>query len=88
PRIGFVQVLLAFMAALVSLAGLMANQMRDELLELVNRLALGIAALIIIPGLIVFLLELRRPERLKASRGLLGLGVGLLLAISTFTVPL
>jgi hypothetical protein len=88
PKIGFLHMLLAFLAALVSLTGLIANQMRAEPLVLVNRLAIGIAVLVIVPSVIVFLLELRRPERFKASRGVLGLGVGVLLILSTFTVPL
>lgn len=86
-RIGFVQLLLAFLALLVPLAGLIMDQLGDEPLPAMTRLALVVAALAVVPGVIVLLLELRRPERLKTSRGLLGLGVGLLLAISTFTVP-
>jgi hypothetical protein len=88
PKIGFTHMLLAFMVALVSLWAMITNQLRDEPLLLLDRIAIGIALLVIIPGFVGLLLELRRPERLKGSRGVLGIGVGLLVGISSVTVPL
>jgi hypothetical protein len=88
PRIGFTQTLFAFLVVLLPLAALIGNHLETEPLALLRTLALGIAAGIALLSLIVMLLELRRPERLKGSRGLLGIGAGLLVAISTFTVPL
>jgi hypothetical protein len=86
-RIGFVHTLLAFLVVLVALAALITNTTSSQEQPIVQLAAPGIAGVVIIVGLIVTLLELRRPERLKQSRGVLSMGVGVLLLIASFSVP-
>jgi len=87
-RIGFIQTLLAFLAVLLPLAALIRDRQAVESVPLVRTIALGIAVGMVILNFLVMLLELRRPERLKGSRGLLGIGAGLLIVISAFSVPM
>lgn len=104
-RLGFWQTALAFLAALLPLAGLVTNTLNGMTVPLgrgtgplsgtfarsplfmPHRLTLIIAAVLIVISLLVMLLELRRPERLKGSRGVFGIGVGILLIASVFAVP-
>jgi hypothetical protein len=86
-RIGFVQTWLAFLVVGLPLAGLVSNRLSDNPIPLERTLALGIAVGLIVLSLILLLMELRRPERLKQSRGLLGIGAGVLIAVATFSVP-
>jgi hypothetical protein len=86
-KITFGGMLLAFLVLVLPLTGLSLAytlETPDELTRLgVQVLAGGLGGL----SLLVMLLELRRPERWKASRGILGLGIAVLLAGSTFLVP-
>lgn len=86
-RIGFVQTWLAFLVVLLPVLGLVNNTLSETPIPLGRTLTLGTAAVLIVLSLILMLVELRRPERLKQSRGLLGIGAGVLVAISTFSVP-
>lgn len=86
-RVGFVHTLLAFLAALLTLAALVADQLAGTPDPQTGTLALAAAALAAGAGLVVIPLELRRPERLKNSRGVLGLGVGALAAAAVLAVP-
>lgn len=82
-KIGFVHTLLAFLTALLSVAGLAAGQMNAaETL----RLPMALAGLLALAGLVTLALETRRPEKLKGSRGVLSLGVAGLLAVASLTV--
>jgi hypothetical protein len=85
--LGMAHTALAFLALLVVLAGLIQNQMTSEPSTGVNNAAFLIAAALVISGLITALLELRRPERLKDSRGVFSIGVGVLMALSAIGVP-
>jgi hypothetical protein len=87
-RIGFFQTLLAFLTVLLPVLAMIQNQLSDDPMPLLTRAALGLAAFMIVLSGIVTFVELRRPERLKQSRGVLGLGTGILIALSSFTVPL
>lgn len=98
PKLGFWHTFLAFLAGLMPFIGLVNANMEPAQstpaasralanLPLGSRVVLGIAVVLVILSLIVLLLELRRPEKLKASRGVFGVGVGLLLAIAVFVVP-
>lgn len=87
-RVGFVHTLLAFLAALLPLAGLIAAALTGRFVRLAYALSLGAAGLLALVGLIVLAVEARRSNGLKNSRGALALGVGLLLAAATVTVPL
>lgn len=86
-KIRFLDLLLAFLATLVPLAALVANHTLENPDALIERgafwLAIGLAA----ASVVIVLLELFRPQRLRASRGLLGFSSGALLLISSFTVP-
>lgn len=87
-RIGFWQTLLTFLVVLLPVLALVGNRLSETPLQLVATVALGLAALVVVPNLILLLFELRRPERLKQSRGVMGIGAGVLVALSTLTVPL
>src|SRR5690606_14141719 len=54
---------------------------------LVERGALLLAFAVIGMSLLIIILEIFRPQRLKGSRGILGIFGGVLLVISTFSVP-
>jgi hypothetical protein len=54
---------------------------------LVATAVLGLAVIVGLFSLLIALIELRRPERLRQSRGVLGLGVAVLLAVMVFAVP-
>ncbi len=87
-RITFWDTLLAFLAALVTLIGLVESAMTVPPEPLPQQIALGTAAGLVGLGLLVILLELRREQRLKGSRGVFAVGIGLLLAASAaVTVP-
>lgn len=87
PTIRFWHMLVAFLAALLPLAALVVSIINAEDTPLAARVTLLLAALLGAVGLLTALLELRRPERLKGSRGVLSLGVAALLGLATLTVP-
>ncbi|MBW4437132.1 MAG: SH3 domain-containing protein [Pleurocapsa minor GSE-CHR-MK-17-07R] len=86
-KVSFVDTLLPFMVTGLALAALVvsySSEPRDEnILPYTTVFALALAGI----SLLIMLIELFRPQRLKGSRGLLGVFAGLLLALSTFTVP-
>lgn len=86
-KIGFVDLLLVFLVTLVTLAGLIANNTIETPDAFVERGALWLALGLIGFSLFIALLEIFRPQRLKGSRGILGIFGGVLLVVSTFTVP-
>lgn len=85
-RVTFLDVLLAFLVTLLPVSALLALDPAnpDFATEQAARL-LGL--LLIVLSIPVLLLELRRPGRLRSSRGVLGAFAGLLLVISSFSVP-
>ena len=87
-RIGFVDILLAFLTALVPLVALILAQIRDIQDERLTQAALLLGAALAIFSFVLMLLELFRAQRWKGSRGILGLYTGLLLMIASVTVPL
>jgi uncharacterized protein YgiM (DUF1202 family) len=87
-RIVFGDVLLAFLAGLVPLTALIMNNMEIGSIGRVEYFVMATAALLIAGGLVIALLELRRPERLRSSRGVLGGGVGVLLLAMAIATPL
>ncbi len=87
-RLGFIGTTLAFVTMGVSLWGLIENHSGETPQPLINRIVIGIAATVIVTGLLIFIAELyRTPRNLTQSRGILGIGMGILLIVSTFTVP-
>ena len=76
-----------FLVTFVTLTGLIANNTVETSDPLVERAALWLALAVIGMSLLFILLEIFRPQRLRGSRGILGIFGGALLIISTFTVP-
>lgn len=84
--IGFFGTWLAFLTAALPFTALV---ILDEPQPFADTAVLLIAAGVILFSVPLLLFELRRPMRnLLQSRGLLGIGVGALLVIARFTVPL
>ncbi|MEO8395266.1 MAG: hypothetical protein ABI700_19890, partial [Chloroflexota bacterium] len=87
PTIGFLDLLLTFMTTLVLLASLIAAQTEAQPDGHIAQVALYIGGGLAAFSLVITLLELIRPPRLKGSRGILGLYSGLLLIAASFGVP-
>jgi hypothetical protein len=80
--------LLVFGMALLPSAAVTLNSLATQPDQALNRAGLGAAGLVVGCGLLVLLLEIIRKQRnLAQSRGLLGVGTGLLLALSVLIVP-
>lgn len=80
---------LAFLTTVIAVLALVYNYTAPVSNPIVQTGTIGIAALVIVTGLLIFVFEIRRkPRNLVQSRGLLGIGIGLLLVLSTITVPL
>lgn len=86
-KVGFLDLLLVFLVTLVTLTGLIANNTAESPDPLVEQVVLWLALALIGTSVFVAILEVFRPQRLKGSRGILGIFGGVLLVISTFTVP-
>lgn len=85
-RVSFLDVLLIFLITLLPVAALLAlDPANPDFITGVAARWLGMALIVL--SLVVALFELRRPGRLRASRGVLGLFAGLLLIASSFSVP-
>lgn len=88
PKIGFWHTLLAFLATLLPIIGLSAANLDGALSITAQQVVMLLAAIMIVASLITVALEVRRPQGLKQSRGVLGFGVGMLLLLSRFSVPM
>lgn len=86
-KIGFLDLLLAFMVTLLIVTALILNHTGDAPDNNLTNWALALGAGLIIVHVLVILLEFFRPQRLKGSRGLLGVFSGALIALSTVTIP-
>ncbi len=86
-EVGFFDLLLVFMATLLWVATLIIAYFEASPDPLIQQLALITGGVFAAAHLLVILLELFRPQRLKASRGLLGVFSGGLIALSSFSVP-
>jgi hypothetical protein len=87
-RISFWETLLAYLAVLAPLSGVVLDSLRGipgGRVSIVTLIAGGVFALF---GLVFTVIERRRPQRLKQSRGLLALGAGVMLMAASFGVPL
>ena len=79
---------LAFLVTIVTLVALIQNQTLEKPNPTVALGAVVIAAVVIITGILILIPEVRREERnLVQSRGILGIGVGILLILATFAMP-
>lgn len=86
-KIGFWGLLLTFMAALVTLAGLIVDQNAEPPGQLPGRWVLAVAGILLAGGVLIAIIELIKRRSLRGSRGLLALLCGVLVAASAFTVP-
>lgn len=86
-RIGFLDLLLTFLTTLIPLAALILTQTTDAPDANVARAVIVLGAALAVFSLILLLLELFRAQRWKGSRGILGLVSGLLLMITSISVP-
>jgi hypothetical protein len=84
-RVGFFGTLLAFLAAVMLV--LAAAQARLENVEMVQTIVLTAAAVVAVVSAVLLVLERRRATAWQRSRGLLGLGLGVLVALSTLLIP-
>jgi len=88
-KVSFFETLLAFLALTLPLLALVNNNASDPSLMLVNRAPIGIAALVIVASFVTSLIEWRKSARaFNQRRGVLGIGIGVLLIAATFAVPL
>ena len=86
-QIGFLDILLVFMTVLIPLVALIMANLSDTPDSRIANAALLIGGGLAVFSLLIAILELFRPQRLKGSRGILGLYSGLLLGLAAFLVP-
>ncbi len=87
-KITFLEMVLAFMAALLPLAGVIEGSMSDTPAPLPLRAGMITGVVLVVAGILIALLELRREQKLKQSRGIFSVGIGVLVVLATFTVPI
>ncbi len=86
-KVGFLDLLLAFLTVFVALAALIVNystESPDSQIEFYARMIAAFAAAF---SVLILLIELFRPQRLKGSRGILGVFGSAFLALATLTTP-
>lgn len=87
-KLGFFDLLLAFVTTTLVILALVYDNLEPETGQPIVRTgALAIAGVMIVVGVLIMLAESRRVQKLKGSRGLLGLWAGVLMLLSVFTVP-
>ncbi|MAS33419.1 MAG: hypothetical protein CL610_05395 [Anaerolineaceae bacterium] len=81
--------LLAFLTTTLAILALTQAYTAPVPNSMIQSGVFAIAAVVIVTDIIILILEiLRKPRNLGQSRGILGIGVGVLLVLSTVTVPL
>ncbi len=87
-KVSFFETLLAFLALVFPVLALVNNSASAQSLPLVNSAAMGLGVLVAVVSIITFLLERRKADRpLAQRRGVLGIGLGVLMVAATFVVP-
>ncbi len=86
-HITFLELLLAFLAALLPGLGLLFDALNGSSMALLTSLIRVIGGVVAGFSLLLLIVELRRPQRLRQSRGVLGLGIGILLALVSISIP-
>lgn len=82
--ITFIDLVLVFMMALFPLVAVVSDNREDTQFSTIEIISTLIAIGIIIGGVVIALIELSRPQRLKQSRGMLGMGTGGLMLVMIF----
>jgi hypothetical protein len=85
-KIGFWETLLVFLATLISIFALIANSTDTLPSDLVQPVVLIAAGILIALSLLLLLIEARRKQPWNASRGVLGIGAGLMILLATFVI--
>jgi hypothetical protein len=89
-KVGTMDLFLAFTTTVLLVLALVFNHMgtAGELAPSMTLVVLGAAGVLFVASLIFMLMESRREQGLKQSRGVLGLWAALLVVLSSFTVPI
>jgi len=83
-KITFIDLVLVFMMALFPLVAVVNDNRGDTQFSTIEIISTLIAIGIIIGGVVIALIELRRLQRLRQSRGMLGMGTGVLMLVMIF----
>ncbi len=83
-NITFIDLVLVFMMALFPLVAVVNDNREDTQFSTIEIISTLIAIGITIGGMVIALIELSRPQRLKQSRGMLGMGTGVLMLVMIF----
>ncbi len=87
-KVGFFETLIAFLAVVFPVLALVNNSASAQPLPMVNIAAIGLGVIVAVLSIITILIERRNPGRkLSQRRGVLGIGLGVLLIVATFVVP-
>lgn len=88
-KVSFFETLLAFLALVFPVLALVNNNASTQPLRMVNMAAIGLGVIMVVVSIITFLIERRNTGRkLSQRRGVLGVGLGLLIVAATFIVPI
>lgn len=85
--VSFFDLLLSFLATLILVVALIVTNLEASPDQMIGQFALYTAGGIAAFHILVTFLEIFRPQRLRGSRGLLGVFSAVLIALSTFTIP-
>lgn len=86
-KVGFLDLLLAFTATLIFVTAITLGSLPDAPAAPATRWGLIAAGGIAAASIVTILIELLRPQRLRGSRGLLGLFSALLIALGSVGIP-
>ncbi|MBK8020429.1 MAG: hypothetical protein IPK19_03125 [Chloroflexi bacterium] len=86
-NVGFLDLLLTFLGLLLPVSALIVAHLGETPDPMIAQFVLMTAGVVAAAHLLILLLELFRPQRLRGSRGLLGIFAGLLMGFSAIYVP-
>jgi hypothetical protein len=89
-KVGTIDLFLAFTTTILLVLTLVFNQAGNAgaIVPAAQLVVLAVAAIVLVVSLIFMLIESRREDGLKQSRGILGIAAAILVILSSFTVPL
>lgn len=82
--ITFMDMVLVFIMALSPLVAVVNDNQDDTQFSIIEIISTLIAIGIIIGGAVIAIIELSRPQRLRQSRGILGMGTGVMMLVMIF----
>ncbi len=87
-KVSFFETLLTFLALVFPVLALVTNNDSTSPLLLVNQMAIGLGAVLVVVSIVTFIIEQRKSARpVTQRRGILGAGLGLLIVAATFVAP-